>query len=151
MLVQNTNRTCRIYITCPLVDTNFNLLVFKSISHEWAQRARTSEISDYRHSKIKFVSTCGHVISSIIPKLQLFFSKNVMRGIRNRYLRFRKISQSNIPHISFVSTYIPLFTGVESSAWNPYNPYHRKEEVKKSAANTRQSNLISIFSSQSCI
>jgi len=45
-------------ITCPLVDKNFYLLMFKSISHSFS--ALTREISSWTLN-IKFISICGHV------------------------------------------------------------------------------------------
>ena len=61
-------------ITCPLVNTN---LIFSCSSRFLTSERSERERVRYglEHSKIKFVSTCGHVISSIIAKLHFFSEK----------------------------------------------------------------------------
>ena len=58
-------------ITCPLVDMNFIFSCStRHLTSERSERVRCR----VEHSKIKFISTRGHVIS-LEPKAYLFFSK----------------------------------------------------------------------------
>ena len=61
-------------ITCPLVDTNF---IFSFSTRYLTCSLRSLVRYRVEHSKIKFVSTCGHVISSILemnewPRLHFY-------------------------------------------------------------------------------
>ena len=77
-------------ITCPLVDMNF---IFScSTQHLTSER---SERVRYRveHSKIKFISTRGHVISSILSTSYVI-CRHVTKFCENFPNEWRKLSQS---------------------------------------------------------
>ena len=81
----------------PAYGYEFYLLVVNLISHEWAHRVD--------HSKIKFISTRGHVISSI--SFFYFTTSKLHRGYYTLARRYefsgrvaRTISHSNIKVIS---------------------------------------------------
>ena len=71
-------------ITCPLVDTNF---IFSCSTRYLTRSLRSLVRYRVEHSKIKFVSTRGHVISSIyIIKLKLTTNCQKIDMIRNSYV-----------------------------------------------------------------
>ena len=70
-------------ITCSLVDMNF---IFSCSTRHLTRSLRSLVRYRVEHSKIKFISTRGHVISSISPglKLERLLTQFENRGFRSR-------------------------------------------------------------------